>query len=281
MTFRYVSNNGDTIEFGIGSPYYADADALRKYEVDYDMVRNAVTRFNHEAASIALAISISAGTQDEGAQLLDRLQQAFDHDVRSNKAGRLEIDEYYTHAFITTFGFSCDDSLGLWETEVDAKVLLPNPVWILESTRKFNPTDGNAERRGLNYPHNFPFNFCGGVATRRIVNPLSWECPVRIVIYGEAHNPYVYIGDNRYEVDVDVPAGGLLIIDCLDKSKIELRDQYGNSTNVFDKRISGVKGSGTYIFEPIPSGENAVTWDGSFPFDVTLCGERSWAPCSI
>lgn len=280
MTFRYISNNGDTIDFGEGSPYYADSDELRKYEVKASLVRNAVTRFEHEAAKVTMPISISAATQEEGAALLDRLQQAFDHDVRSNRAGRLEIDEYYTGAFITTFGFDCDDALGLWETEVEAVVLMPNPVWVLESRREFNPKTGLEASRGLNYPHNFPYNFCSSVTARTITNPLSWPCAVRIVIYGEAHNPYIYIGDNRYEVDVDVPDGGILTIDGLDKSKIELRDQYGNVTNVFDKRISGAAGSGTYIFEPIKSGVNAITWDGSFKFDVILCGERSWAPCT-
>ncbi len=281
MSFRYVSNNGDTLDFGGVSPYYADADAFRKYETKYDLVRNAVTRFNHEAVSYDLPITISAESETEGAALLERLQQAFDHDVRAHHAGRFEIDDYYTHAYAYAFQLECDDSLGLFEIEVSAKVLLPNPVWILESTKSFNPSDGGATMRGLNYPYNFPFNYVSGVTFRQIVNPLSWPCSVRIVIYGEAHNPYIYIGGNRYEVDVDVPDGGTLTIDGLDKSQIVLKDQYGNAENVFNKRIDGASGSGTYVFEPIPPGVNAITWDGSFAFDVVLCGERSWAPCTI
>lgn len=280
MSFRYVSNNGDAISFGGASPFYADSDAFRSYEVDYSLVHNAVSRFTHEAAEYTLPIAISASTQGEGAALLDRLQQAFDHDVRARHAGRFEIDEYYAAAYVPSFEFSCEDSLGLYEIEVIAKVLLPNPVWILESRRSFNPSDGSERRRGLNYPYNFPFNYIGGIATRQITNPLSWPCAVRIVMYGEAHNPYVYIGGNRYEVDVDIPQGGTLTIDGLDKSQIVLRDQYGNAQNVFNRRIGGGQGSGTYVFEPIPSGVNNVTWDGSFAFDVVLCGERSWAPCT-
>lgn len=280
MSFRYVSNNGDAIEFGGDSAFYADSDAFRTYDTDYTLVHNAVARFNREAASHELPITIFADTETQGAALLDRLQQAFDHDVRAHKAGRFEIDEYYAHAYVPTFTFACGDSHGLYEIEVKAKVLFPNPVWILESRKSFNPSDGGDTSRGLNYPYNFPFNFKAGVSIRQITNPLSWPCAVRIVIYGEAHNPYIYIGDNRYEVDVDVPDGGTLTIDGLDKSQIVLRDQYGNATNVFDRRISGAQGSGTYVFEPIPSGVNAVTWDGSFPFDVVLCGERSWAPCT-
>lgn len=281
MSFRYVSNNGDVIEFGGDSPYYADADAFREYEVDYSMVRNTVTRFTNDPANVTFPITISAKTQEEGADLLDRLQQAFDHDVRANKAGRVEIDDYYTHAFVTTFGLSCDDSFGLWEVEVETKVLVPDPVWILERKKEFKTARDDDAAGGLNYPHNYPFNFYSGVTVDSIDNDLSWPCAVKIIVYGAASNPYIYIGDNRYEVDVEVPEGGLLIIDGLDKSQIELRDQYGNSQNVFNRRISGTQGSGTYIFEPIKSGVNPVTWDGSFNFDVILCGERSWAPCTI
>lgn len=281
MSFRYVSNNGSVIELGLKSPYFADADAFREYGVDYNMVRNTVTRFSHDPKEYKLPITISAATQEEGAALLDRLQQAFDHDVRANKAGRIEIDDYWTKAFVTTFGLSCDDSFGLWEVEVETKVLLPDPVWVLERKRAFSTARDDDAAGGLNYPHNYPFNFYSGVTVDSIDNDLSWPCAVKIIIYGAASNPYVYIGSNRYEVDVEVPEGGLLIIDGLDKSQIELRDRYGNVQNVFNRRISGTQGSGTYIFEPIPSGVNPVTWDGSFDFDVILCGERSWPPCSI
>lgn len=280
MTFRYVSNNGETLELGGKSPYFADPDAFREYEVDYDMVRNTVTRFSHDPAKVKLPITISADTEEEGEALLDRLQKMFEHDVRAMNAGRFEIGDYWVAAFVTVFNFSSDESFGLWEIEVECTVLLPDPVWVLERKRSFNTERESEEGRGLNYPHNYPFNFYSGVSIDTIDNDLSWPCPVKIIIYGAASNPYIYIGDNRYEVDVEVPEGGLLIIDGLDKSKIELRDRYGNSENVFAKRISGTQGSGTYIFEPIKSGVNPVTWDGSFAFDVILCGERSWPPCS-
>lgn len=278
--FRYVSNNGDTIEFSGESPFYANPDSLRSYEVGYNLVRNTVTRFTREAAKVDFPITIFADTEREGAQLLDRLQQAFDHDVRMHAAGRLELDSYHTSAFVTTLGFESDDSSGLFEIEVSTELLVPKPVWILEETHSYSPSRESMELDGLDYPYDFDFDFYGGSTSGSITNPLSWPCDVRIVIYGAASNPYIYIGDNRYEVDVEVPEGGLLIIDGLDKSKIELRNQYGESTNVFERRIDGTQGSGTYVFEKIKAGVNPVSWDGSFPFDIVICGERSWPPCT-
>lgn len=279
VTFRYESNGNDVIELDGSSSYFADADALRSYEVAYDMVKNAVTRFKRDAATFELPITISAETPDEGARLLDRMQLAFDHDVRLGKPGRIVLDGYYAQAFVTTFGLSCEEMHGLFEITTRATVLLPDPVWINERTVEFNIDPGSDAVNGLNYPHDYPYDYAGGVYVSKLVNLLSWPCAVRIVIYGPASNPYVHIGGNRYEVDVEVPDGGMLVIDGLDKSKIELRDQYGRAENVFSKRIPGIPGSGTYIFEEVPPGHHAITWDGTFRLDVTLLGERSWVPC--
>lgn len=281
MSFCYVSNNKTTIEFGAASPYFADADMLRKYSIKYSAVRNTVTHFERDPVEFSLPVTISTQSQVEGMRLLDRLQQAFEHDIRAKKPGRLKVDGYYSDAYVTTFGFVCNDSLGLYEIELTTNVLLPNPVWIYEQKHEFNVSRGDGDGQGLNYPHNYPFNFYSGVSANTIKNSFSWSCPVRIVIYGPATNPYIHIGNNRYEVRVDVPAGGMLTIDGLDKSQVLLCDRYGNSENVFSERLPGTQGSGTYIFEQIPPGVNQVVWDGSFSFDVVLLSERNWVPCTI
>lgn len=279
VTFRYESNGKEIIELDGSGPYFADADVLRGYEVAYDMVKNAVTRFRRDAASFELPITISAKSPQEGAELLDRMQLAFDHDVRLGKPGRLILDGYYTHTFITAFALSREDMHDLFEIVVQANVLVPDPVWISEMTLEFNIDPGSDTVNGFDYAHDYSYDYTGGVYASKLENPLSWPCAARIVIYGPASNPCVYIGSNRYEVDVEVPDGGMLVIDGLDKSKIDLFDRYGRPENVFSSRIPGAPGSGTYIFEEVPPGYNAITWDGSFRLDVTLLGERSWVPC--
>ena len=279
VTFRYVSNGNDVIELDGSGPYFADADTIRGYEVAYDMVKNAVTRFKREAATFELPITISAQTQQDGAQLLDRLQLALDYDVRLGKPGKLVLDGFYSHAYITAFAISTEDMHGLFEITVQTSVLVPNPVWISEKTLEFNIDPGSNAVNGFDYAYDYPHDYTGGVYASELENQLSWPCAARIVVYGPASNPCVFIGDNRYEVDVDVPEGGMLIIDGLDKSKIELLDRYGRSENVFSMRIAGVPGSGTYIFEEVPPGRHVITWDGTFRLDVTLLGERSWVPC--
>lgn len=278
MSLSYISNNGTVIEFGSGSAYYADPDVFRGYDEDYSTLRNSVVRFSKKVRSVEMPILISADTEKEGARLLDVMDQAFIHDIMANTPGKIVVDGYYARAFIQSVAMSCADSVGLYEIELSTSVLIPNPVWILEDTHEYSLERGSSIR-GLNYSHNYPYNYCSGSITGLLKNPLSWPCAVKIIVYGPASNPAIYIGDNLYEVDVEVPAGGYLVIDGMDKSKISLRNRLGEESNVFRLRAPGSPGSGSYVFERVPAGTHRVTWNGTFGFSLILYHERGMPPC--
>lgn len=284
-SFYYESSNGDVILFDKGtSPFYADADQLRNYDVSYETLRNSVTNLSHEPLTADLSILISADTQREGAALLDRLQQGFDADIRTRTPGRMWVDGSYTPVYIYSAGFDCDESLGLYEIAVSTSVLMPMGEWITEAAYNFSQDPMYDTRDGFDYPYDFNFNYGRPIQMAKIRNELAWPCAAKITIYGnasEARNPAVFIGKNMYQVNVDIPLGGKLVIDGLDKSKIIMTDRQGTETNVFNKRASGEVGSGSYIFEPVPPGDNTVLWDGSFDVDVTLYQIRSWPTCTI
>ena len=53
----------------------------------------------------------------------------------------------------------------------------------------------------------------------------------------------------------------------------------GLRTNLFGKAVRGTgRGSGTYIFEPLPPGMSTISWAGGFKFDLTAIEERSEPP---
>ena len=91
----------------------------------------------------------------------------------------------------------------------------------------------------------------------------------RLLIYGEAVNPSVVIGGHVYAINGTIGKGETLLIDSLSK-KITLTTAYGNNINWFDKR-----GRDDYIFEPIPAGQNIVSWSGTFGFDLKVIEKRS------
>ena len=84
-------------------------------------------------------------------------------------------------------------------------------------------------------------------------------------------NPYVIIGDNRYQVDATVPDRGLLVIDGRNRTIVSY-DEYGRSESAFSR---GVRSDGANVFANVPAGSSPVSWGGGFGFDVTLVEERS------
>ena len=51
---------------------------------------------------------------------------------------------------------------------------------------------------------------------------------------------------------------------------VVLSDRYGNSQDVFAKRVRGAEGSGSYIYERIKHGSHDVTWDQGWGFSLDL-----------
>ena len=75
-----------------------------------------------------------------------------------------------------------------------------------------------------------------------------------------------------YEKDsdnADLSDNEYLTIDSMTKT-IVLTKYDGQKENCFHLRNRE-----SYIFEPIPPGENIITWNGAFGFDVILLDERS------
>jgi hypothetical protein len=132
----------------------------------------------------------------------------------------------------------------------------------------------------LDYPHISPYDYQKTSSTESIMPGVLTPSDVRLVIYGPAVNPYVIVGDNRYQVNATVPSGGYLTVDGRDKS-IVLTLADGTVQNVFSSGVrGGGAGGGSYIFEKVPAGTSEVTYDGSFGFDLGWYEEEGEPPWS-
>lgn len=281
MSFSYRSGNGDVISFVGSSPYFCDPDVFRSYSWGYEMSNGSVATISRAEIEIETSIGITSDTEQQGADLLDRLVKAFEYDVRAGVAGIVEIDGYEARAFVFTGALAVDEMVGLFEISMTANFLVQRSEWVREISFPFIPGDTGSDGTGLNYPHNFPYNFRSSASRTYIDNPSTYPSDVRITIFGPTVNPSIMIGANRYGVDCEVERGGRLVIDGRDRSKIALYDKYGNETNVFGSRLRGSSGSGTYIFEKVSSGYSPVTWDESCRMEIVVYDERSMPPCLI
>ena len=162
--------------------------------------------------------------------------------------------------------------------ETQLTVVLLDGVWRRETTTHHDPrTDAGS---GLDYPHDYPHDYGGMSILDTVANTSGMPQPIRLTIFGPCVNPYVIIGPNRYEVDATIPAGSRLEIDgTADARTVIMISDTGLRTNLFAKAVRGTgRGSGTYIFEPLPPGTSTISWAGGFEFDLTAIEERSEPP---
>ena len=132
----------------------------------------------------------------------------------------------------------------------------------------------------LDYPHDYPHDYMRTSYAESITPSVLTPSNVHFVIFGPAVNPYVIVGDNTYQVNVTVPAGGYLTVDGRDKT-IVLTLADGTIQNVFSAGVRGSgQGGGNYVFEPVAPGEQSVSWDGSFGFDFGWYEEEGEPPWS-
>lgn len=274
MTITYTNRNGEVLEFGPGSIYHYHAHALRDWSLDASIENGRVTSVERTPKALSLPVALCCKGED-GIAARNRLADVIAADTAAGEPGTIRIGSFSLSAYIV--GSSKDNwwfDDGIMEATLD--VLPATGAWSRETTASFviDRTDDLRGPGSLDFPYDFPYDYAPNRAARRFDNPSAAPSPFRLVVFGPASSPYVWIGNNLHQVNVDVPPDHLLTIDSRDKS-ICLVDAGGGTESAFSKRLRGAKGSGTYIFEPVPAGESAVSWNNTFGFDLTVFDERN------
>lgn len=272
---RYVNHKGRSVDLN-SSGIYVSSGELSNWSIAYSSTNGRSLSFRREQNVIPIALIVVGRSEAAGMAKRNELYDASAIDVDFEKPGRLYIGEWYMPGYIVE---SKKDRYWYTGTAADYELsFLPvDQRWTMEHDYSFRATSGGD---GLNYPHGYPYDYAAPSSVGVLDSPSAMPSPARITVFGPASNPRITIGGNRYEVDAEVPAGGLLIIDGIER-KITVRTEYGIEENAFGKRVGKQKaGCGTFVFEPVPPGSSIVSWDGSFCFGVRLFeqrDERRWA----
>ena len=269
---KYVNHKGESIELN-GKYLRLNNGQLQDWGLSHTAINGRTASFSRPRKEIAVEAVIVAASSVEGAAIKNYLYDVAIVDVEANKPGRLYIGDWYME------GFFVRSNKGRWwytdrVAEYSLAFLTDSPMWTREHDFSFWPISSNDDV-GLNHPYDFEHNY-GAVKSgaHALSNPSVLAAPAKIDIYGPVEKPRITIGENVYEVDTVVPAGGVLTIDSVKRTIIK-KDKYGAISNCFQYRVGNQrKGGGSYIFEPIPAGVSRVTWDGSFGFDLTLYEKR-------
>ena len=255
---------------GLENGVYLNYNDLRDYSWSYETINSRISRFYRPITSRKLPLVVVGKTDDEAVAAKNRLMELAEVDIEAMIPGKIFIGDYYTNGYITASKKS-NYLIKKRYCKIDLTLTSDNPMWYREQTLSFIPgqVDSVGAGEGTDYPYDYPYDYAVSQIGQTIVCDSIRGNEFRLRIYGEVTNPTIAIGGHIYAVNGSIRAGESLLIDSLSKT-ITLTTATGAKVNWFDKRSRD-----SYIFEPIPAGQNSVNWNGTFGFDLTVIEKRS------
>lgn len=256
---------------GLENGVYMNYNKLRDYSWSYDTINNRISRFYRPITSQQIPLVVHCNSDEEAIRVKNKLLELAEADIEAKLPGKIYVGEYYINGFITASEKS-NYLISKRLVNINLTLTSDDPAWYREQKYVFFPGDNAGAEvigGGTDYPYDYPYDYGMAMNNRKIVSDTVGGSAFRILIYGACTNPAVIVGGHTYAVKGTVNAGETLLIDSLTKT-ITLTTASGVKINWFDKRSRE-----DYIFEPIPAGQNAVSWIGTFGFDFTVIEKRS------
>ena len=279
MGIYYANHLGERLELGPGSVYHYGKHTLYDDELSYEVENGSVGQLSREPSEKELPVMVQCDNGEEGLAAREHLRAVLAADTSTGIAGSVEVGGWTLSVLPVAVGHDRwwhDDGY----CEILVRLLAERPVWTRAQTFAFVP-DRSPSVTGtqLDMPYDLPCDYTPNPPLRRIAVEADGPCDWRLVVYGPATDPYVVVAGNRYAVEAEVPAGGILVADSRDWS-IVVRDADGVETDAFSGRVRGNEGSGEYMWERIGAGVSSVSWSNAFGFDLTVYAERGTPPCA-
>lgn len=264
---KYKNHINEIFDFGKDG-IFVNTNDLHDYEWNVTKKNNRIASLDYAVSKRKLPIIIICRTEEEGIAARNKLLEVTEKDVLAMQHGKIIIGNYYFKCFVTK---SEKKNYLLTRKYMELTLTLTTdfPYWVKESNISFGEEKATGESTFLDYPFDFPFDYFSSTVNKTLDNTSFMPCNFKIIIYGVCSNPTISIAGHTYKVNCVVGEGEYLTIDSSAKT-IYLTSNNGTQTNVFKNRERD-----SYIFEKIPVGSNAVTWDGNFGFDIILLEERS------
>lgn len=255
---------------GSDNGVYLNANELRDYSWDYDVINNRISRFYRGVTSRKIPLLVCCSTTEEANAVRNKLLELAEADIDAMLPGKIYTGGYYTTGFITASKKTDYRTHGRF-CKVDLTLTSPDPSWSREDVHVFGSTDegASASRSGFDFPFDYKYDYSVSTTSRQVVCNTIKPSKFKLRIYGEATDPAIMINGHAYKVNGRVRAGETLLIDSLNKT-LTLTTATGSKINWFANRDRH-----DYIFEPIPPGVNNVIYNGSFKFDLIVIEERS------
>lgn len=267
--FIFENHLGQRFE-GLENGVYLNYSDLRDYAWSYESINSRISRFYRSITKRKIPLVVCCKTENEAITIKNRLHELAESDIVAKLPGKVIVGDFYTKGYIT--GSKKTKYLNHKRMcHIELTLTSDDPAWYREHFFHFVPRSGGATSigGGSDNPYDYPYDYALTLNGRKIVCDSIGSSAFKLKIYGEATKPSISIGGHTYAINGTIGNGETLLIDSLNKT-ITLTTATGNKVNWYDKR-----GRESYIFEPIPAGQNIVTWTGTFGFDLTVIEKRS------
>lgn len=272
---KFVNHINEVMEWG-KKGIFVNYNDLHDYSWDFTSDNNKISSFKKGIVQKTIPIIICCDSEEDGLLMKNRLMEYAEKDVLALRHGKIIIGDYYLKCYISGSkkGKYLEDKRYMTAT---LTVTTDYPQWVKESMVSFR-TDGSvvtdttqetSGKRNFDFNYDFHYDYTSGMRNKTLNNTGFVGTNFKLIIFGAAVNPAVHVAGHTYKVNCEVQAGEYLTIDSLAQTVILTRSD-GTEVNEFNQRNRA-----SYIFGKIPSGNNAVTWDGDFGFDIVLLEERS------
>lgn len=267
----YVSGyDGSTVKLDSGPLHVGTATDLRSREWSYTLGHRGIAGAVRPSREASLELTCTEPAA------LDRARRVFDRDVRSGTVGELVCaGEWRTRALVTG---QSPSTVHMGFVSAKLTVVLVDGVW-RRSHELHVPIQSGGDGGGLDLECDLPCDLSPVPAPATV--DAGWGGgAVGLRLYGPASNPSVTIGGNLYQVLTEVPDGARVEVDGLRRT-VTLVHIDGTRVDATADAVRGTGvGGGSYIFQPLPSGESRIESDGGFAFDVIWHDEEGEPPWS-
>lgn len=266
----YINSRGEKLNL-VEWPYRIQTADLVDYEKSYTYSETSsggeITKFFNSIVNKKITLTVSAEKMEAYYDALDNFHNIVNYDVVNTNPGKLYFNGQYLRCYI--FGSKKTE----WEYDCnyldnEISIVAGESNWINEVSKTFIPGT-NASINALDYPRGYLYDFAPKVSTDTVMNDNYMAADFRLTIFGPAVNPSVTIRDNVYKVYTELASGEYLVIDSQERTVVQY-DTLGNQERKYNSRDKNYE-----IYAQIPTGSQAVLWDGSFGFDLTLYQKRS------
>lgn len=267
---KYINHQGEELIFGENGLFLSESDLLN-FTWNIKSKNDKISGFLKGVVSRKVRIVIKGNTITEANSLRNRLYEVFEKDVLAKEYGRFIIGDYYFKCYITESAKSKYNRNSNF-VQITLKVISDLPYWIKESHYSYaarGQETVDSEDAYMDYPYDHSYDYASAILAYTADNMGFSEADFKMTIMGPCSAPEITIAGHPYKVNTELSSGEMLVIDSAARKvyKIMVNGEQVNQFHLRDRRNS--------VFKKIPAGSNAVTWNGSFAFELTLYEGRS------